>query len=80
MRLPIAGLPPQKEPPPPPAVPKGWKINAILPLHSPAVSGGGVSENLKDLLPPGMAGLAGEAAESSGGEGKKGKNKKKGKA
>ena len=53
-----------------PAVPKGWKINDLIPLHSAAVSGGGVSENfMKDMmagmqemqkagggqLPPGMA-------------------------
>ena len=34
-----------------PAVPRGWKVNEILPLHSPAVSGGGVSENFfKDMM------------------------------
>ena len=39
------------KPPQPPAVPKGWKINEILPLHSPALSGGGVSDNLmRDLM------------------------------
>ena len=37
--------------PPPPAVPKGWKVNEILPVHSPALSGGGVSDNLmRDLM------------------------------
>ena len=37
--------------PPPPAVPKGWKINEILPVHSNALSGGGVSDNLmRDLM------------------------------
>jgi signal recognition particle subunit SRP19 len=37
--------------PPPPVVPKGWKINEILPVHSPALSGGGVSDNLmRDLM------------------------------
>lgn len=37
--------------PSPPAVPKGWKINEILPVHSPALSGGGVSDNLmRDLM------------------------------
>jgi signal recognition particle subunit SRP19 len=37
--------------PPPPIVPKGWKINKILPVHSPALSGGGVSDNLmRDLM------------------------------
>ena len=35
----------------PPAVPKGWKINPILPLHSPAMSGGGVSDNMfRDMM------------------------------
>lgn len=44
-------MPPPKLPIPPPAVPKGWKINEIVPLHSPALSGGGVSENiLKDVM------------------------------
>ncbi len=38
-------------PPPPPSVPKGWKLNTILPLHSPALSGGGISENIfKDMM------------------------------
>lgn len=31
--------------PPPPAAPRGWKIGKILPIHSPAYSGGGVSDN-----------------------------------
>ena len=73
-RLRIAGVPaPAKYEPP--AVPRGWKVNAILPLHSPAISGGGVSENfLKDM----MAEMQGEAP--SGNEGKKKKDKKKGKS
>lgn len=51
LRLRIQGMPPPKLPIPPPAVPKGWKINEIVPLHSPALSGGGVSENiLKDVM------------------------------
>ncbi|KAL8817219.1 MAG: hypothetical protein Q9191_008187, partial [Dirinaria sp. TL-2023a] len=41
LRLRIQGMPPPKEPIPPPAVPRGWKIGSILPLHSPALSGGG---------------------------------------
>lgn len=50
-RLRIAGLPMPKTPLPPPAVPKGWKMGTILPLHSPALSGGGVNENyLKDMM------------------------------
>ncbi|WPH03437.1 Signal recognition particle SEC65 subunit [Acrodontium crateriforme] len=67
MRLRIQGMPMPKEKIPPPAVPRGFKIGNILPLHSPALSGGGVSENfLKDMmsemggqLPPGMEGMAG---------------------
>lgn len=51
LRLRIQGLPMPKGPLPPPSVPKGWKVNTILPLHSPAVSGGGISENmLKDMM------------------------------
>ncbi|KAF6217852.1 hypothetical protein HO133_006264 [Letharia lupina] len=51
LRLRIQGMPPPQLPIPPPAVPKGWIINDILPLHSPALSGGGVSENiLKDVM------------------------------
>jgi signal recognition particle subunit SRP19 len=35
---------PEKLPSAPPA-PRGWKIGKILPIHSPAYSGGGVSDN-----------------------------------
>ncbi|KAH8892052.1 signal recognition particle, SRP19 subunit, partial [Thozetella sp. PMI_491] len=36
---------------PKPAVPRGWKINQLVPFHSPAMTGGGVSENLfKDMM------------------------------
>ncbi|KAL4786343.1 hypothetical protein BJX76DRAFT_346335 [Aspergillus varians] len=50
-RLRIRGLPmPEKLPGAPPA-PRGWKIGKILPIHSPAYSGGGVSDNpLKDAM------------------------------
>ncbi|KAL8664253.1 MAG: hypothetical protein Q9202_003203 [Teloschistes flavicans] len=51
LRYRIAGMPPSDKPVPPPAVPRGWHINEILPLHSPALSGGGVSENiLRDMM------------------------------
>jgi signal recognition particle subunit SRP19 len=65
----------------PPAAPRGWKLNAILPLHSPAVSGGGVSENfLKDMMAEMQGGPAGAIGPPSGGAGgSKKKDKKKGK-
>lgn len=79
-----------------PAAPRGWKIGKILPIHSPAYSGGGVSDNpLKDAMAemqnmqgipgmpqiPGMPNMAGMmGGEPSGGGEKKKKEKKKGKA
>ena len=89
MRLRIAGMPPSKEPPPAPAVPRGWKMGDILPLHSPALSGGGVSENiLRDMMAEmqgqsggaidGVAGGGGGGTGSGGGGGGK-KKKDKGK-
>lgn len=80
----FAGMPPPKEKVPPPAVPRGFKIGSILPLHSPALSGGGVSDNfLKDMmgemggqLPPGMEGMAGMLGGAGGGGGGGGQPKK----
>lgn len=77
-RLRVAGLNmPEKIPPV--AVPRGWKMNKILPLHSPALSGGGVSDNMlgdmmKELQAAGGGG-SGSAVDgpSAGGDGKKGK-------
>ena len=78
LRLRIQGMPPPNGPPPPPAVPRGWKIGTVLPLHSPAVSGGGVSENiLKDVMqemqgaggPGGMANLMGAMGNAGGSDG-----------
>jgi signal recognition particle subunit SRP19 len=69
---------------PKPAVPRGWKINELIPFHSPAMTGGGVSENLfKDMMSqmggqgmiPGMEALAGGPAGKS--EEKKEKKSKK---
>ncbi|KAF2466379.1 signal recognition particle sec65 subunit [Lindgomyces ingoldianus] len=79
LRLRIAGLPPPQEPLPEPAIPKGWKMNTILPLHSPALTGGGVSENFLQEMMAEMGGMGGESgsAASSGGEAKKKKDKKK---
>jgi signal recognition particle subunit SRP19 len=75
-RLPIAGVPMPKEMPEP-AVPNGWKLNKILPLHSPALTGGGVSENfLQDMMAEMQGETAGSGA-SSGTEMKKKKDKKK---
>jgi signal recognition particle subunit SRP19 len=79
-----------------PSAPRGWKIGKILPIHSPAYSGGGVSDNpLKDAMAemqsmggmpgmpqiPGMPDLAGMMGEpAASGSEKKKKDKKKGKA
>ncbi|CZR65980.1 related to signal recognition particle protein Sec65 [Phialocephala subalpina] len=49
----VPGIPPPdtSKPYPSPAVPKGWKMGSILPYYSPAMSGGGVSENFfKDMM------------------------------
>lgn len=59
------------KPPPPPAVPRGWKINEILPLHSAAVTGGGVSEDLLKEMMAGMGGPAGAAGSATGKKAKK---------
>ncbi|KAF2749443.1 SRP19-domain-containing protein [Sporormia fimetaria CBS 119925] len=80
LRLRIAGLPTPSEPLPEPAVPRGWKMNKILPLHSNALTGGGVSDNFLQQMMAEMQGEAGSAAgsgTSSGAEGKKKKEKKK---
>ncbi|RAL05507.1 putative C6 transcription factor [Aspergillus ibericus CBS 121593] len=50
-RLRIRGLPMPEKLPAAPSAPRGWKIGSILPIHSPAYSGGGVSDNpLKDAM------------------------------
>lgn len=90
-KLRVPGLPlPKDNKYPTPAVPKGFKMNNILPLHSPALSGGGVSDNMmadmmKELqggggggmpgMPPGLAGMAGGGGGAPAGN--KGKDKKK---
>lgn len=94
-RLRIRGLPVPDELPPAPSAPRGWKIPTILPFHSPAYSGGGVSDNpFKEAMAemqgmggmpgmpniPGMPGMAGLGDSSGGGSEKKKKDKKKGKA
>lgn len=83
LRMRIHGMPTPDTPLPPPAVPRGWKMNTILPLHSPALSGGGVSENiLKDMMQEMQAGQAAGAGGSQGGGqiegGGQGKRKREG--
>lgn len=83
-RLQIRGLPmPKDGKVPAPAIPKGFQIGTILPLHSPALSGGGVSDNLfKDMMAEmggaggGMPGL-GALGDAGGQPPKKVKEKKK---
>ncbi|KAJ6010367.1 Signal recognition particle SEC65 subunit [Penicillium sp. IBT 35674x] len=95
-RLRIRGLPTPEKLPEAPQAPRGWKIGTILPIHSPAYSGGGVSDNpFKEAMAelqnmqgmpgmpsiPGMPGMPGMSGESSGADSeKKKKDKKKGKA
>ncbi|KAJ5765272.1 hypothetical protein N7520_004831 [Penicillium odoratum] len=95
-RLRIRGLPMPDKLPEAPQAPRGWKIGSILPIHSPAYSGGGVSDNpFKEAMAelqnmqgmpgmpsiPGMPGMPGMSGESSGADSdKKKKDKKKGKA
>lgn len=80
---------PEKLPPAPPA-PRGWKIGTILPIHSPAVSGGGVSDNpfkeaMAEMQQAGMggdgpgagAGTATGTGNGGGGGGGGGEGKKK---
>ena len=79
MRLRIAGMPVPDKPVDPPAVPRGWKMGTILPLHSPALSGGGVSENIiKDMMQEAQGGgIPGLPESSASGDTRKKKDKKK---
>ncbi|PHH81493.1 hypothetical protein CDD82_640 [Ophiocordyceps australis] len=85
--------PPLDKPYPRPAVPRGWKMGSLVPYLSPAMTGGGVSENLiKDMMKEMQSGadpmaalMAGQqpgpASASAGAPTKKKKDKKgKGKA
>lgn len=69
--------PEQGKPYPRPSAPRGWKMGELLPYTSPAMTGGGVSENLfKDMMKEMqgggdpmsalMGGLGGGNGESSG--------------
>lgn len=78
----LQGMPMPKDKITAPAIPRGSKMGTILPLHSPALSGGGVSENfLKDMMAE-MGGMGGQLPGGMGGESggqaqKKVKDKKK---
>ncbi|KAI9690261.1 MAG: signal recognition particle subunit [Bathelium mastoideum] len=81
LRVRVPGLPVRDEGKAPEGVgrPRGWKVGEVLPMHSAAVSGGGVSDNLlRDM----MAEMKGERkpseieAEGGGGGGAGGKKKK----
>lgn len=81
-------VPEPSKPWPRPAVPRGWKIGELVPYWSPAVTGGGVSENLfKDMMkemqgaggggPGGMPDMASLMAGAGGGAGGGETSKKK---
>lgn len=58
----IPGGPPppdRSKPYPRPAVPRGWKVGEFLPYYSPAITGGGVSENLLQDMMKEMQGAGG---------------------
>ncbi|KAK4167417.1 signal recognition particle subunit SRP19 [Cladorrhinum sp. PSN259] len=71
LRVMVRGVPPppaKGEKWPRPAVPRGWKINELLPHYSPAMTGGGVSENfLKDMMGQMGQGAPGGAGGGAGG-------------
>ncbi|KAG8629796.1 hypothetical protein KVT40_001415 [Elsinoe batatas] len=51
LKLQIRGVSVPEDGVPKPAVPRGWRMGGILPLHSPALSGGGVNEDMfKDMM------------------------------
>ena len=77
VRVPGAPLPDPAKPYPRPSVPRGWKMGELVPYYSPAMTGGGVSENLfKDMMKemqaggmPGGADMASLLAGAAGGNG-----------
>lgn len=81
MKVRLPSMPFDGKIPEPPAVPRGWKMGSVLPLHSAALSGGGVSDDIfkemmRDMGVPGME--AGPSAEQQVAKKEK-KEKKKGK-
>lgn len=74
-------MPTPEKPLPMPATPRGWKMNTILPLHSPALTGGGISDNpFKEAMADMQAQQGLDTPGNSGSEQKKKKDKKKAKA
>jgi len=80
LKLRIPNVPFDGKPAQPPVVPRGWKMSDILPLHSPALSGGGVTDDIFKEMMQGM-GMGDTLPSGSGGAGaiKEKKEKKKGK-
>lgn len=77
LKLRLPGFPASGKPQEPPAVPRGWKIGAVLPMHSAALSGGGVGD---DIFKEMMKDMGMDAGGPSGPvEKKEKKEKKKGK-
>ncbi|KAK4453709.1 signal recognition particle SEC65 subunit [Podospora aff. communis PSN243] len=80
LRMVVRGAPPPPQveagkPWPRPAVPRGWKMGELLPYYSPAMTGGGVSENfLKDMMKEMQGGgdMASMLAAAAGGGGPSG--------
>ncbi|KAI5820258.1 signal recognition particle, SRP19 subunit [Pyronema omphalodes] len=54
LKVPVPGMPFDGKVPKPPVVPRGWKMGEILPLHSPALSGPGVTEDVFSQMMEGM--------------------------
>ncbi|ROW17014.1 hypothetical protein VPNG_01231 [Cytospora leucostoma] len=69
-RLPGVPAPEAGKPYPRPAVPRGWKVGEFVPYYSPAMTGGGVSENLfKDMMKEMGGGGGGDMASLLGTKG-----------
>jgi hypothetical protein len=65
LKVPVPGMPFDGKVPKPPVVPRGWKMGEILPLHSPALSGPGVTEDVFSQMMEGM-GMGGLTGGPSG--------------
>jgi signal recognition particle subunit SRP19 len=74
LKLQVRGLPVPEGTPPAPPVPRGWRINEIVPLHSSAMTGGGVSE---DMLKDFQAAMQGQEPGSSSSKAPESSKKKK---